>query len=52
MEENLLSDDFYMLECESQAVDTVPGDTGQTVSSFHNENLLVTNFVTNLIKHC
>ena len=30
---------FDMLEYEIQAVDTVPGDTGQTVSSFHNENL-------------
>ena len=39
MEENLFSDDFDMLECEIQAVDTVPGDTGQTVSSYDNENL-------------
>ena len=36
MEENLLSGDFDMVECEIQAVDTVPCDT---VSSFHNENL-------------
>ena len=33
MEENLFSDDFDMLEYEMQAVHTVPGDTGQTVSS-------------------
>ena len=39
MEENLFSDDFDMLECEIQAVGTVPGDTGQTVSSYHSENL-------------
>ena len=39
MEENLFSDDFNMLECEIQAVGTVPGDTGQTVSSYHSENL-------------
>ena len=32
MEENLFSDDL-------QAVHTVPGDTGQTVSSYHSENL-------------
>ena len=29
-----------MLECEIQAVDTVTGYTGQTLSSFHNKNLL------------
>ena len=40
MEENLFSDDFDMLECEIQAVDTAPANTGPTVSSFHNENLL------------
>ena len=39
MEENLLSDDFEMLESEIKAVDTVLGDTGQTLSSLHNENL-------------
>ena len=39
MDENLFSDDFDMLECEIQAVDAVPGHTGQTVSSYHNENL-------------
>ena len=39
MEENLLSDDLEMLECEIQAVDTAPGDTGQTLSLFHNERL-------------
>ena len=27
-----------MLECEIQAVDNVSGDTGQTVSSYYNEN--------------
>ena len=39
MEESLFSDDFHMLEYEMQAVHTVPGDTGQTVSSYHSENL-------------
>ena len=37
--EGLFLDDFDMLEYEIQAVDTVPGDTGQTVSSYYNENL-------------
>ena len=39
MEEGLFLDDFDMLECEIQAVDTALGDTGQTVSSYYNENL-------------
>ena len=39
MEENFLSEDSDMLECEIQAVDTAPGDTGQTVGSSQNENL-------------
>ena len=39
MEEGSLLDDFDTLECEVQAVGTVPGDTGPNVSSYHNENL-------------
>ena len=39
MDENLFPDDFDMLECEIQAVHAVPGHTGQTGSSYHNENL-------------
>ena len=38
MEEGLFLDDFDTLECEIQAVGTAPGDTGQNVSSYHNEN--------------
>ena len=39
MEENLLSDDLEMLECEIQAVDTAPGNTGQTLRSYHNTHV-------------
>ena len=38
-EENLIADDLDMLENEIQAVDTGPGDTGQVLSSFQNEQL-------------
>ena len=50
MEENLFSDDFDMLECEIQAVGTVPGDTGQTVSSYHSKNYDCDKFDKALIK--
>ena len=36
---DLLLDDLDMLECEIQAVDTVPGDTGQTLTLLHNKDL-------------
>ena len=39
MEDNLFLDYIDILECEIQAVDTAPGDTGQTVRLSHNKNL-------------
>ena len=35
-----MMDDFDTLECEIQPVDTVPGDTGQTLGLLHDKNLL------------
>ena len=48
MGDDLLLDDFDMPECEIQALDTVSGDTGQTLSSLHGK---IGKIVTNLTKH-
>ena len=37
--EDLLLDDLHMFECEIQAVDTVPGDTMQTLGSLQGKTL-------------
>ena len=49
MVEKSISDDIEMLVNEIQAVDTAPGDIGQTLSSFHSEHLQDCD---KLKKHC